>query len=386
MTRLTLTLAAAFALTLTHTVHADEPNITALIQQLSHKDERPRIQAADQLRNCGPKAKKAVPALVKALEDPSNDVQGMALKALGAIKDASVIPKIREKLATNVYKYLRMDAAEALQSFPDKAHVALPELLQFLQDQDADIRRVGIQTMGHFGHHAVPALAKSLKNRGAFQLLLEDDYVRIIKVLGRIGRNADKAEPELIRCLQDKNPMIRSEAAKALGAISFQTKLSVPALSQALADKHADVQVGAAQALAQIGPRAHKAVPALIVAINEWGRDTRLECILALGKIGPKAQAAQDILRASLTERSPFLRLEAMRSLKAIKASSPKLCEALKTLLEDSDEDIVLQALINLEALGHRAQSAKKAVKALRGSQNEDIQRAAKRALKAMSG
>ena len=60
--------------------------IEPLIALLSHPDEGPRNAACMALRGIGPIARDALPALRKALKDPSKDVRGFARHAIDAIE------------------------------------------------------------------------------------------------------------------------------------------------------------------------------------------------------------------------------------------------------------------------------------------------------------
>jgi HEAT repeat protein len=60
--------------------------IEPLIALLSHPNEGPRNSACLALRDIGPMARDALPALRKALRDPSKDVRGFAHQAIDAIE------------------------------------------------------------------------------------------------------------------------------------------------------------------------------------------------------------------------------------------------------------------------------------------------------------
>jgi HEAT repeat protein len=72
------------------------------------------------------------------------------------------------------------------------------------------------------------------------------------RALGRIGRAAAQAVPDLVRALASPDWGLRSEAARALGRIGPAAKAAVPALSAALEDEHEHVREAAREALASI--------------------------------------------------------------------------------------------------------------------------------------
>jgi hypothetical protein len=70
------------------------------LQQMTHRDAANRYHAAYALGEMGPSVHGALPALIKALDDPNVTVRWEAVKALArfgpAAKDA--LPKLRERL------------------------------------------------------------------------------------------------------------------------------------------------------------------------------------------------------------------------------------------------------------------------------------------------
>jgi hypothetical protein len=70
------------------------------LKQITHRDAANRYHAAYALGEMGPSVQGALPALIKALDDPNVTVRWEAVKALArfgpAAKDA--VPKLRERL------------------------------------------------------------------------------------------------------------------------------------------------------------------------------------------------------------------------------------------------------------------------------------------------
>ncbi|HVU87244.1 MAG TPA: HEAT repeat domain-containing protein [Pirellulales bacterium] len=86
-----------------------------------------------------------------------------------------------------------------------------------------------------------------------------------VDALGRIGT---QAVPTLVKTLDDPNPRVRAEAARALARIGPEATEAVPALMARLDDPDEDVRQASARALGQVGPAAAPAVPALISLID----------------------------------------------------------------------------------------------------------------------
>jgi HEAT repeat protein len=82
----------------------------------------------------------------------------------------------------------------------------------------------------------------------------KDGQARILAVvaLGRIGKDAAAATPELTAALGDGNPEMRMFAAKSLGRFGPAGKSAKKALQEALKDKEPFVREAAAEALRKV--------------------------------------------------------------------------------------------------------------------------------------
>jgi HEAT repeat protein len=93
---------------------------------------------------------------------------------------------------------------------------------------------------------AVPALVELLDDK--------DTEVRILAAssLGNIGHDAKTAIPVLTKMLRDKDVFVRSNAAWALGKVGPEARQALPALSELLHDKDDVVRRAAIEALSKI--------------------------------------------------------------------------------------------------------------------------------------
>lgn len=157
-----------------------ETTLGELIHQLQDEDLVARMSAAVALGDLGPRAKQAIPALAKVVQDSNEDhnVHSRAVQAL-----ASIGPE------------------------------AVPELIKALQDGKTIVRRFAAGALGGKGPEAVPALVAALED--------EDRNVRLISVqsLGKIGPQAKDAVEALRRAAQDEHYSIATSATRALWLI-----------------------------------------------------------------------------------------------------------------------------------------------------------------------
>ncbi|ACK64836.1 HEAT domain containing protein [Rippkaea orientalis PCC 8801] len=140
----------------------------------------------------------------------------------------------------------RENAFKKLRELGDS--VAVPALIEALQDKDWQVQAVAAYTLGRFGSEAksaIPALSKAIK--------AENADVRFVaaKALGEIGSEA--VVPALIEALQDKDENVRVNAAESLKKIAPEAKAAVPALTNALWDGNWYVRSRAAATIAKLG-------------------------------------------------------------------------------------------------------------------------------------
>jgi HEAT repeat protein len=283
--------------------------VPALIKVLESKDG-PGFEAAAALGRIGPEAKAAVPALKAALNDASGPLlqAAVALKEIGEAdaakttllgilksnkkfvmtdagfsspgppKETDCTSEGRHTAAAALVKLgdiadakttlavllkdkelsVRMRAAETLVEIGDAA-TAIPVLIEALQDkspvvlapweapQVAAARVVG--TIGPEAKSAVPALVELLKVRNALTI------PAAATALDKLGAG-DKAIPELIDLIKEKDEAIRDVAVQAIGELHVEPKVVVAPLVALLRDKQASVRLAGALAIAEIGPAA----------------------------------------------------------------------------------------------------------------------------------
>jgi hypothetical protein len=129
--------------------NAITPEIAVHIEALKDKKLYVRAKAASTLGDIGPKAEKAVPALIQALKDNSWSV--------------------------------RLSAVSALEKIGPKAAKVIPGLIEALKDEDWMITQSAATALVNIGPKAVPALI------GAFKGKDEDIRHRVAEVLKAIG-------------------------------------------------------------------------------------------------------------------------------------------------------------------------------------------------------
>ena len=297
---------------------------------------------------------RAVPGLVRSLDDPEPSVRIQAAGALAQIGPpaADATPRLLEQARHDANQDARAAAVSALARIdPDVAVTLVPASAHALADADVQVRRTAAVVLGSFGavaRAAVPALVQAL---GSDDALLRN---RAAGALGSIGIPAEVVVPALTRALDDREDIVRHAAAAAF-AFNLPGDASAaaePALRRTLADPRLGIgqlaAIGLANAdrmkddgdvgallhtlgtasargyalhkLAQIGPRARGAVPDLARALKDADTLNRYLAAEALGAIGPAARDAAPALTEALRDPAGLVRESARGALARIEA------------------------------------------------------------------
>lgn len=272
--------------------------VPTLTKTLTDENEHIRSMSAASLKEIGPDAKDATPALIKSLGDDSTNFR-IVQDALGSIGKATIpslialFPEPKGDSETEDAKRLRWRIRNrAVTVFGTIGGVAVPDLIEILKSEKDDMSQdFAAEALGNIGpaaKDAVPALIqhitesnrykkKATEKLGQYQWTLksvletlrDSDILWGARALGKIGPDAKDAAPKLLSLLQ----AIQNEEFNA--------------------NKHVLIE-----ALGGIGPTASASVPTLIQLLKDPGADVRLATIVALGKMGPSAKEAKANLEA----------------------------------------------------------------------------------------
>jgi hypothetical protein len=198
-------------------------------------------------------------------------------------------------------------AAEAIVAFGPDAKVAVPRLVELLDDRSAVFRRlVGdiLYALGPDAKEAVPVLLRSLTKKTARSPEV------VMKILSGLGTDAKEALPEFKKGVQDKLPQTRLYAAIGLWKVEKSPRVVVPVLTELL-DKREEIVTAAAKALGEIGPEAHAALPKMrFITENGLGVESFLAIAEAIRKIDPegakKVKAGRSDLPPGLMPVPPY--------------------------------------------------------------------------------
>jgi HEAT repeat protein len=153
-----------------------DPNVARLAKQLSSRTIRERTAAAKDLAAMGPRAREAIPALLKALSRKGAAIEfttavSRAIKAIGV----SAIPDYIDYLESGD-PGIRFSAAQMLGSFGEKAGPAVDALVEVLEnDEDMNVRLSAASALGRIGRAAYAAVPALRRVRGSINKPLTGD-------------------------------------------------------------------------------------------------------------------------------------------------------------------------------------------------------------------
>ncbi len=158
------------------------------------------------------------------------------------------------------HKQARINAANELEDLGPAAKDATIPLINALQDEDEDVRRIAANALGAIGRKAIPQLVKCLSS--------EDRLVRYGAVAALYNGEAtsDEATEPMITLLKDPDPLIRCCVIDYMTV--HRNKAFVKHLVQVMmSDKDKDVRRWAVCSFANYGKDAPEAIPGLISLI-----------------------------------------------------------------------------------------------------------------------
>ncbi len=326
-----------------------------LIDLLADPEQGVRRQALEALAAIRPGPKVTVPLFVKLMQDSDPGVRMRVMQAVADAKGAAV-PALVEALKNDGAAYW---ACLILRDIGPEAADAVPTLVEKLKDHRPEIRREATLALTAIGSpSAVEKIVPLLKD--------EPSRVAATYALGALGRIPADAESvirtnvkstdgllattslwalarvhpddmnlkrsaltHLVARLKDRDPFVRTAAARALAALPPSPEIAGPIFEKALADADETTTHYMLDALAGLGPQA---VPRLIAALKHSA--LRPQVAYVLGQMGPTAAPATADLARLVNDPDLNVSIEATHALAKIgpgaKAAVPALIEALQ--------------------------------------------------------
>jgi HEAT repeat protein len=241
-----------------------------------------RRKAAHVLSSAGARSPEIIDSLLDAL---SHEADSRTRAGLARALDLPFIPEATRADVLMAALHdddvpVRLEASRAVRENVTHEKISLAVILRMLRDPEPGIRRLGLETLRKTGLRSPDLLQKVAKAQRdpdpgvrcrAAESLIESgsaDRVSIALLIGDLGRDEDTA-----RCAED-----------VLGLAGlFDDDVTRSMIRLVAEDKNPDVRSRAARVLMHLGPRAREAVPALLQAQKDQipGAEMALKAVRA---------------------------------------------------------------------------------------------------------
>src|SRR5262249_27680743 len=204
------------------------------------------------------------------LEDPDVKLRRLAAEAVWRIgpKASKAVPALIELLKAGEDAYAFVKESETTFAFNERNNLALLALVEM-------------------GAEARPALSEIMKG---LKKANDEDVACFLKCLAKLGPVARDTLPELRLLLTQGKPPNRVFAAASILCIDPNDEPAKKILQGALKSNNGEMQDKALEACAQISPKEKELVPLLVDVLKNWERCE--VAASALGLMGPLAEPA----------------------------------------------------------------------------------------------
>ncbi len=210
--------------------------------------------------------------------------------------------------------------AAALGSMGPKARGAVPTLLRWLDDPDANIcdsAFIALLQIAPDDAHVINALLQKLKTTTGFTHFM---------LLGNPARYYDEINPRAVAVIplllygleESDTPYVRANAAAALGRFGGAAAKSKPELEAAMKDSSVDVQTGAAIGLWRLDGRLDPTLETLNKALQTKNTLAQWKAVAGLAEIGAPAKGSLPLLIPLLEDTNAFFRAAVSNAIQKI--------------------------------------------------------------------
>ena len=326
-------------------MHADE--VEDLIQELGRGDKVKRREAARSLALLGPKAKAAVPALVKGLDDDEEQVFFWSATALAKIgPDArEATPELIKRLRRSSRRYRDQVRVRIVHALTQIGPFAVPQLTEALGADDSSIRFGAATVLGNLGsasHEAAPRLLE----------LLADDSESVRTAAGSaLGQIGDTAHPEIIQGLSAENAAVRTATTRAVVWLPANSRPAMHLARRLANESDPEAKIAGLNALNRIGFDGNRLLPLLLPALDAENQELQQEALSGILSLRPNGKAAVPHLIERLKDEDPAKREQAIDLLSRMGADAAAAVPELITKLGQAEEDeikSIRKALIDM--------------------------------------
>ncbi|MDB5336026.1 MAG: lyase domain protein repeat-containing protein [Planctomycetaceae bacterium] len=341
-----------------------DASVDVLIEALTSPDFSTRMRAVDFIGYRGEEAKRAIPALIKALDDSH-----MRESALHALKNmgphaASAIPTLFKAFTAypqqpatpfiaaqalvnigkpsiptlelgvksdNVYERLWSHTALAKIEGPESPHLrVLADAMASTDKKTSLVAVEGLTLIGAGARSLIPEIIAAMDSPTTSKIDLAG-------LLATMGKEARPAIPKLILLLDHPNSMTTQTAAYALSQIGGEDLApAVPGLIRMLSADQNYVREMAAETLGTAGPVARQSIPLLIERLKDQNEHVRAAAGTALGQIDSTDATVQAAFIDAMKDESGRVRCSVAP---VLARNAPVTKELIEVFVQASDDN-----------------------------------------------
>lgn len=290
-----------------------------------------------------------VSAIIRAVDDDSNDVRQLAIQTLIRLKDLRGAEAIAGRL-TNFF-----DRELATRALQDMGPAAEKVVVKYYHHKDNDVRDRARRLLQEY--HTQPGM---ILDQTALDLKSGEKSTRVacaewLTHQQQVKANRQAVAAALETLLTDSDPNVRKVGMKAL--CKWASKDNVPALIQVLKDNETPLGTGemgklAMQTLGEIKDERGVA-PVATQLLNFFDREEAARVLIAMGPMVEK------IVLTGLTNQDAAVRKLVCLILAEV-GTKASLSPLKRTARNESDQKVAGAALIAVSAINARAAAAEK--------------------------
>jgi HEAT repeat protein len=378
-------------------VLAEKNEIVGLIKLLDSNDYRTHVQARQRLENIG---SLAVPALIQILKDTksSDNLRLNTIITLEGIgPEAKVaVPVLLETIEDKSFP-IRQASVFALGIIDPTDEKVISALINALHDKNESVSEYALLSLRKCGPKAVPALGKLLKQndsnlqiKASIALTGNHEYRgKVIPILVKalthnnielrnlsaaaLAEYGSEIFPQLLETLNNKSNIAANSASNTLlimysgGTPPSPSNQLFSILRLLLGKSDKRILINTTALIAKIGPEANPIVPALIKNLGSMDADVRFETFNTLFEIGEIA--IPDLIPAT-SESNINIRINTLALLSEYEPLPESSADALIRATKDNSplvRKIAMDAISNVRPLNDQIIEALK-----KGAEDKD--------------
>lgn len=287
-----------------HALEILRPHVSAalpeLLDMLEEDDSLIQRGVMAIIRDVGPAAAPAMPALIKLLSAENFHTQYWACRSIGKVGAPDALPAVPKliELLENGVTSVRGNAAEALGRIgPAAGERVVAPLTAATSAGSLRVREgalTGLVALGPFAKSAEDVLKTAMNNSKY------TPRAKAALAYWRVTGDAEAAVGPMVAVIADRDTPW--EGAEAIAELGAEAKSAVPGLTSLLADEKYETRMYAAAALGAIGPAAKDALPALqeLATDGQQQDDVRTTAAAAVQLISMPPVTADVLLRGGM--------------------------------------------------------------------------------------